>query len=738
MWVAIVCATPGAAQVPVPGTVLDSGTAAPLEGALVSARHAARAAVTDRLGRFVVWVTGFPDTLTVAYLGRSPARLVLDSAPVHPLVIRLSTRPVALAEVIVTAPESVARPLEDLGRWQVPLVTARTLPAAVETDVFRSLSLVPAVTFSSPLSARPLIRGYDADESSTRIDGFEVLNLYHIGRVFSAFPADAARQVDVTEAPHDAGTGGALAGTVDITGQTGDPGAIRGGADLSLISATAWGGGGGPGARWFGAARAVHLALANAATGDRFPYDFQDVYANALLSQGGRPAAKITAFGSRDHLFDRDHGSGMDWSNVLLGGRWEAVDDGRRTLSFWASGNRFAEDVADLPARFSVISVRNRFERVAGGLDAKVQSARSQAAVGVSLARRSIANRVTPVRGTDFTPTDASFHLNELGVYGEGTTTIGRASVHAGARLDAAGATTVIQPEIRMGLPLGAGLSLSAGAGLAARLFQLVSDPQSEPSLTFYDFWLNAGRDGVPVPVVDHSTLDLDLTRGAFAGRLSLFGSRARGMAELRPSTDQRADTSSVFRYGRGRTAGMELQIGVRGGDGRRAISATYVLSVSQRDWGAGWIPWSQDRRHLFRLVALTRLGTRWSVSATFEALSGPPVTPIAGIIFRASPDTGGGGLARPGYGAAYVFGPENQARSSGTFRTDLGLRYAFSGPWNSRMTIGLSVINAGFGPVSPLRPGPIQTDGNGRVAASYERLYDMPAVPTISFRAEF
>ena len=736
------CATCGlslCAQAPVRGTVVDAQRGAPLPGALVAARTAARAATTDRLGRFVIWIGAFPDTLVIAQIGRAAERVALDSAPRSALQIRLTSTPITLSDVIVTAPQGAARPVEDVGRWQVPLAAARAMPAGIETDVLRSLALVPAVTFSSPLSARPIIRGYDAGESSLRIDGFEVLNLYHIGRVFSAFPADAASEVSVITAPASASAGGTLAGTVDIAGQVGDPeGGLHGGADLSLVSGTAWAGGGSEATRLFAAARAAHLSLVGSAAGYAVAYGFRDFYAKTLISRRGRPAATITAFASSDNLGRRQAGTGMDWGNLLLGGRWQAIDDGRRSLNLWASANQFAEDVSNVRVRYSSIDVRNRFARVGTGADAAVQGATSRLAFGVSLARRSIGNRIQPVfSSTEFASTDARFRFTELGLYAEGMTTIAGATLQLGGRLDAAGGVSVLQPRARLALPLARDVSLGVALGRTSRMFHLVTDPQAEPELAFYDFWLNAGKGGVPVPTIDHATVDLDVVRGPIAARLSLFGSRARGLVELRPESDQRAEAIAPFRYGRGRGAGLELQLGLRS-EGSRALSVAYVFGVAQRNWGQGWVPWSQDRRHMIRIIARTGLGSHWSVGGTFEALSGPPLTPVNGVFTTGFLGPSG---FDPNYYSlgAYSYGPENSARSAGTARCDLGFRYLFKGPWRSRAALGISVINAGFGPVAPLRPAPLRGYGPGDPPrVTYERLFDLPAVPTLTLRVEF
>jgi len=436
----------------------------------------------------------------------------------------------------------------------------------------------------------------------------------------------------------------------------------------------------------------------------------------------------------------------MDWSTLLLGARWQALDDGRHGASLWASANHFAEDAADVPARATRLDLRNNFERIAAGADAALEGPGARLSFGFSAGTRSIANRIAPLSGAEFPATDIVGRRFEWSTYGELTGNLGRASLQAGIRMDAAGGARAWQPRGRIALPLAPDASLGVAAGRTAMLYHLVSAPHAEPDLAFYDFWLAAGERGVPVPTVDHATVDLDLARGSVAGRLSLFASRGRGLVELRPVSDQRADVTSPFRYGRSRGTGLELQLALRGDSVRaNALSVSYVLSWAQRDWDGRWVPWSLDRRHLFRLDARRSLGKHWSASVAFEAMSGPPLTPVDGVFIVGFPDPTGHGVTRDsglGLGPAYVYGEENSARSSGTARLDLAARYTFTGPGKSRMTLGFSVLNAGFGPVAPLHPNDAGFDPSdsgvlhGRVR--YERVFDLPAVPSLTLRVEF
>jgi hypothetical protein len=654
-------------QFQVTGSVVASESKAPLVGAVVTALQNHRSASTDRLGRFSLWVDRIPDTLVAGFIGRVTDSTLLTSATLESVRFELSLATRRVPDLTVTA-KALTDENTSLATWRLSLSEIRAVPPAIESDIYRSLSLVPAVSFSTPLSARPIIRGYDAAESSFRIDGHEVLNLYHIGRAFSAFPPNAAQQVSVSASPPPVSEGGTLGGIVDVTGQGGATHAIDGGLDLSLVSASAWLGHGGESASAFGAARLVHLSTISAVASQRIPYDFQDFYANSVIAGRDGPRARITAFASRDHLLDRDIGSGMDWSNLLLGTRLRVISKGSSAITASASATRFAEDVDDIHVRESRLDLANRFARLSGGGELRVGTASSRVLFGTNVGYRKIRNDVLPQSGSDFTPTSVSVDRLELSAYGDWSHFWGETKLQVGARFDAAGHATVLQPRARFQMPVGKGISLSAGLGRTGRLYHLVSDPQLEPDLAFYDFWLSAGEGNVPIPKVDHLVLDLDGGAGSLAWRLSAYTSKATGLAELHPANEPVPLGGNQFRYGEGRTLGAEIQVGTRPGEAKRgSFTIIYALSWSERNWGGSWIPWAQDRRHLARAIGSVRLSSRWTVFGAIEATSAMPLTPVEQVLVISDPVTGG--LGHP----AYKFGDENSARGVGTARADIG-----------------------------------------------------------------
>jgi hypothetical protein len=275
------------------------------------------------------------------------------------------------------------------------------------------------------------------------------------------------------------------------------------------------------------------------------------------------------------------------------------------------------------------------------------------------------------------------------------------------------------------------------------RLYQFISDQQAEPRFIYPEFWLDADGQRVPVPCVDHLVSDLDYVRTRWSAHASAYVSRGRGLGELRPIFDQRAG-SPPFRFGSSRTMGLELRAAWQPEWAAGSSAAiTYVWSRSERLWSEeDWRPWILDRRHTVRLQVDAALDRRWRVSAVGEYQSGQPLTPVAEVVSIEPPAVDGVGSPVPGR-IAYRYGTEGSARSAGTFRCDLAARLALRGPRKSRIEVAFSLLNAGFGPVSPEVPVPpqdlLRTEGaHSDAGVRYQRQFALPAIPSISVRVEF
>jgi len=715
------------AQAPLRGVVRAAENGQPVFGARVHANRSGRTAETDRQGRFVIWLVALPDTLIVRMIGRRPDTVVIEAPSDAPVSIDLEPSPTPIAAVTIYGVEDSGAVSPAPATWSLPRAAMQSMPSAVEADVLRSLALAPAITFSTPLSAQPLVRGQDGGAASVRLDGFTLLNPYHIGRYLGAVTPNAVQTATVMTAPVGEEWGDATSGIVDMQMREGGS-EVAGGVQVSLATASVWVGGPAGLARWFVAARHAYFGDLPVDPLRDSPYGMDDVYGRFTIPVGRLPL-EVTAFASRDRIFNRETGDGMRWGSRLLGARLPANTGRGGRLELWGELSAFEEDVVNVPLRGQPLDIRNRFSTVATGVRLQWSGTKRDGAIGVELRRRHMVNEFT---GGFLTPPNLDVTTLSGALFAGVDVRSAIVGAHVGTRVDVDSASVALQPRARLGIALGGSWVLGIAAGRSAKLYHLISDPQPEPDPLFYDIWRPV-EGNTPLPVADHALIEVRHGAGHGIGaRLGAFAGWLRGVGEVRLiSLDGGAD---ALRFGRGRLYGVEGEVS-RTGE-RFSGSVSYVLSKSERRWpgpGSAYVPWIHDRRHQLRVTVAGEIGRGWRLTSFGDVSSPEPLTPIVAVVQQGTFTPVG--VIRDTVLGRFVMipGAENSLRGVWVGRVDLALTKSF-GWGGAHGAVGLSVLNLSFTRVAPVRP---QLGGFGG-AVQYKPLYPLPPIPTITFRLEF
>ncbi|MFT6809023.1 MAG: ferric enterobactin receptor [Saprospiraceae bacterium] len=113
---------------------------------------------------------------------------------------------------------------------------ASILPSYGEKDIFRSLQLLPGVSGTNESSSGLVVRGGTPDQNLILFDGFTVYHVDHLFGFFSAFNANAIKDVQLYKGGFEAKYGGRLSSVVDITGKDGNTNEFNMGIGASLLS----------------------------------------------------------------------------------------------------------------------------------------------------------------------------------------------------------------------------------------------------------------------------------------------------------------------------------------------------------------------------------------------------------------------------------------------------------------------------------------------------------------------
>ena len=238
----VVVERPAAAQseVAVSGIVRDADTGETLPYASVRIVDLGIGAATNLEGRFTLFgVPSGRQILRVSYIGFQTLDLDIDvMADMDPLQVSLQLATGALGEVVVTADQyEMMRTSETIGQITVSPRELSTLPSIGETDIFRSLQLLPGISGTNEGSSGLYVRGGTPDQNLVLLDGMTVYHVDHFFGFFSAFNADAIKDVQVYKGGFPAAYGGRTSSVVDLTGKSG-ANQLRAGVGINLLSAS--------------------------------------------------------------------------------------------------------------------------------------------------------------------------------------------------------------------------------------------------------------------------------------------------------------------------------------------------------------------------------------------------------------------------------------------------------------------------------------------------------------------
>lgn len=228
------------AQRDISGYVRDGETGEALPHASVLLAGTKRGAATNTDGYFVIVNAPVGSRkLRVSYIGYATGEVELDSTAAAgnaPLNIYLTQIVYELEGITV---QGEAQTIEVAGKVsEVVLAPAqlRSMPNIGEVDVFRSLQLLPGISGASDGSSGLYVRGGTPDQNLVLFDGMTIYHVDHFFGMFSAFNADAIKDIRVYKGGYPAEFGGRISSVVDLTGKTGSSSDYRYGVGLNLLS----------------------------------------------------------------------------------------------------------------------------------------------------------------------------------------------------------------------------------------------------------------------------------------------------------------------------------------------------------------------------------------------------------------------------------------------------------------------------------------------------------------------
>ena len=153
------------------------------------------------------------------------------------LEIKLQAYDQLLQAVEVTAQrEDVLKANENISMIRMNPQSLSKLPNIGERDIMRAFQLMPGISAANESSSGLYVRGGTPDQNLILYDGFTIYHVDHLYGFFSAFNANAVKDVRLYKGGFESRFGGRLSSVMEITGKDGNANKFSAGGSLSLLS----------------------------------------------------------------------------------------------------------------------------------------------------------------------------------------------------------------------------------------------------------------------------------------------------------------------------------------------------------------------------------------------------------------------------------------------------------------------------------------------------------------------
>ena len=667
----------------VQGKILDVDNGLPLIGANIFVSELGSGTSTDDKGSYVLEIPVGTYNASVSFVGYETKEIVLTIQTGGDLNFELGIASDRLEEIVITANdarENIQSSRMGVTRLSVDVI--EKLPTFIgETDILKSLVLLPGVSTVGEASSGVNVRGGGTDENLILLGGAPIYNPSHLFGFFSAFNSDLINNVTIFKGGVPSKYGGRASSIIDMSYKSGDFNKWDGTLSLGTIASKFVFGGPVIKDKFsvIGGARVSYINWLLGSLDDpdlrNSKADFYDVNLLATYMLSDQNVVKASIYRSSDD-FNLLGDDAFAWQNTLASVNWDYSISNNLFFRLNASLSQYDFNVRDL-------SLANNFDydskiddrSITANLDYSF-SEKNQVSIGV-LAKeiRIDPGSIAPIDdNSDVNPQTLSQEKGRiLNAFVQHDLEFGNLALSYGARFSAfnhLGATQVnlydpllpraienvtevlnfpdsqpeasysnIEPRVSMRYLLGEQTSLKLGYNRMAQYLGLISNTTT---IAPTDIWKLSDYHIRPL-IADQYSFGIfrNFGDGAFETSLELYYKDFQNVTEYKDGADLILNDhlETELLNGQGRSYGVEFLIKKNLGQFSGWLSYTYSRSErrvigfyeSETINNGAWYPSNFDKPHDLTAVAEYEVGPKLKFSSVFTYSQGRPVTyPVA------------------------------------------------------------------------------------------------------------
>lgn len=221
------------------GKVKDKVTGETLPYAQLLIEGTTNGTVTNADGHFSLFnVPTDTSSIAIHYVGYDVRHVYLTPKKISKeLIVELSPSTTELEEVIVTAQrEDLMRISESISKVSLNPLKIKQLPSIGDKDLFRTFQLMPGISASNESSSGLYVRGGTPDQNLVLYDGFTVYHVDHMFGMFSAFNADAIKDIKLSKGGFESKYGGRISSVMEVIAKDGNENKFNYGGGIGFLS----------------------------------------------------------------------------------------------------------------------------------------------------------------------------------------------------------------------------------------------------------------------------------------------------------------------------------------------------------------------------------------------------------------------------------------------------------------------------------------------------------------------
>ena len=204
------------------GYIIDAKSGEYIPHANIYIKDSSLGTMSDEYGFFnISGNIGITDTLIISYIGYHPLKVInnvyddIKYFEIIPKILGIETVNI-FGEKIEFLQRST-----NLGELAFSPRHITNLPNIGESDVFRSLQLLPGIQMGNSGFAGLFIRGGTPDQNRIILDGMTIYQVDHFFGFFSSINSKIVKDVQIYKSGFPAKFGGGISSIIDITGKSG-------------------------------------------------------------------------------------------------------------------------------------------------------------------------------------------------------------------------------------------------------------------------------------------------------------------------------------------------------------------------------------------------------------------------------------------------------------------------------------------------------------------------------------